>query len=103
MCDADPLRQPQHLPRVDRVGIGQLVPIRLEDFHVVASVPEMLLRNGAQRVADLHDMRLVDTWWKRGGSCHLDISNDIGLPCGNCLDRGPELVFSASVTTVPLK
>src|SRR4029079_14932387 len=39
------LREVQHLPGLDLVGIGQLVSIQFEDLHVGAGAAQMLLGN----------------------------------------------------------
>ena len=47
------LRQTQHLSRFDLVGIGQLVLIQLENFHVRAGAAKVFFGNGAQGVTGL--------------------------------------------------
>src|SRR5262249_21037467 len=47
-------RQLEDLARLDLVGIGQLIFVRVEDLHVGIGVAERFLRNLAQRIAGLH-------------------------------------------------
>ena len=89
------LRQIQHLPRLDFVGIAQLVAIGLEDFHVHVGVTKLRLGDLAQRIACFDRVGLLH------GSCggtawsarHLDVGDDVVPPRENCLDRQPNLVL----------
>src|SRR6202008_114988 len=52
------LRDLEHLPGLDLVGVAELVLIRVEDVHVGAVVPEHLLRDLAERIARVHRVSL---------------------------------------------
>lgn len=56
------LRQTQHLPGPDLVGIRQLILVQLEDLHVGASTAKVVLGNLAERVTGLHGVRPGCGW-----------------------------------------
>src|SRR3954463_11883969 len=86
-----PLRNLEHLSRLDLVGVRQLIAVRVEDRRVRVGVAQELLRNLAERVAGLHGvglrLRLL-----RGAPARLDVGDDLRVPVRNRLDRVPNLV-----------
>ncbi len=99
------LRDLEHLAGLDEVRIGQLIAIRVEDFHVRVRIAEQLLGNLTQRVARFDGVGRLRLFlcrvflWRRGfflrrraGSGRFDVGYDLLLPARHCLDGVPYLV-----------
>jgi hypothetical protein len=81
------LRDLQDLSRLDFVGIGQLVTVRVENLLVGVGIAQQFLGDFAQRIARLHRVcRLCDD-----PGC-LDVGDDLVWPVRNRLDGVPNLV-----------
>src|SRR6185503_3237429 len=92
--------EPQYLPRLDQIGIAQLILVEIEDLHVVRRAAQLVLGDTAQRIARLHRVRFARACVRRpcasvvrGPARHFDVGDDVLLPGGNSFDGIPNLVF----------
>src|SRR5688572_1722961 len=88
-------RNLEYLAWLDLVRVCELIAIGVEDVHVRVGIPELLLRDLAERVTALHRIRFARCLPGRAGDLlrspwlHLDIGRNLALPVRNRLDGIP--------------
>src|SRR5206468_10814529 len=82
----------ERLPRLDLVGIGKLIAVRVENLHVRVRVAELLPRDLAQRITRSDLVRGRRTTGRGATADGFDVGDDVLLPCRNRLDGVPDLV-----------